>query len=425
MVQNIFNEEELQSMRAQFAYVDCDYKGDKRVFLDNAGGSLRLRRVEEVFKKYSEMPDASEHTNKVALELLAIEDKGREDIKNIIFNAKEGVIYPSYTASQIMMETVRVLSENATGTNVVTSILEHPSAFDAMTFYAHKHNRELRVAKANPAIGGVSVEDIISLVDKDTAILSCMAASNISGYIYKTEEICKQARKINPNILIICDAVQHAPHAALDPEKWGVDVMNYAPYKFFGVRGFGVAYLSNRVASFEHHKLLEAPADAWDLGSPAPAHFAAISETINYVSGLGAKTAPNGSSKRVLFEHGMNRIAAYERFLLQTVLEGTNNVKGLRYLDGIKIQMDSKNLEEKDLIFSVEFKNMDAAEAAKELDKRGFVVFERLASSSYSKRMIEAFDKHCQGVVRVSPLHVNTVEEMEQFIMAVEEVSKL
>ena len=43
-----------------------------------------------------------------------------------------------------------------------------------MTMYAKKYNRELRVAQANKVTGGIDVDAIISLVDKDTAILSCM-----------------------------------------------------------------------------------------------------------------------------------------------------------------------------------------------------------------------------------------------------------
>ena len=97
----------------------------------------------------------------------------------------------------------------------------------------------------------------------------------------------------------------------------------------------------------------------------------------------------------------------------------------VRNTPGVKVQMDSGDLNKRDLIFSIEFDNMPADQAAKELDERGFVVFERMADSIYSKRMIEVFDKESKGVVRVSPLHVHTIEEMEAFIKAVAEVAAL
>ncbi|MGI6226741.1 MAG: aminotransferase class V-fold PLP-dependent enzyme [Peptococcales bacterium] len=419
----LFSQEELQEIRSKFKYVDHDLEGNKRLFFDNAGGSLRLIKAEEEFKRVDEIPDCSEHSNKIARYLNNIEQQGRKDLMDVIFNAKHGVLYPSYSASQIMMEICRVFSENVRGTNVVTTLLEHPSAFDGMKYYSQVHNREFRVAGVNKQSGGVDADTIINLIDKDTAILCCMASSNISGYIFELEKICKRAREINPDILIICDAVQHAPHAHLDPEKYGIDAMNFAPYKFFGVRGFGVAYISNRAAYFMHHRLLGKEVDDWDIGSPAPAHYAAIIEIINYVVGLGVKVQPEETNRRRLFEIGMDRIANHERALLSIVLEGIDSLEGLRHINGLKVQMDGADLNNRDFIIGIEFNNISCEKAVEEYEKRGIITFERSATSIYSKRMLEAFDS--KGVVRVSPLHVNSVAEMKEFLKTTKEIANL
>ena len=419
----MFTEEELAEIRAQFYYVDEDYYGRKRLFFDNAGGSLRLKKAEEAFHRIDSMPDASEHSNSLALELAALEDRGREDIKHVIFNAKSGTIYPTYTASQIAMEMVRVILENAKGTNVVTTMLEHPSVFDAARMYSEKHGMELRVAGVNKETGGVDAETILGLIDKDTALLCCMAASNISGYIYETEKICKKAREINPDIYIYIDAVQHAPHGILDPEKWGADVTSFAPYKFFGVRGFGIAYLSDRVSTFAHHRLLGKAEDDWEIGSPATAQFAVITEIINYVTDLGKKAFPEETERRKLFEAGMQRIADHERGLLEMMLEGTGDVPGLRHIPGVIVQMDGKDLMTRDLILGIEFERLTCQQAVAEYEKRGVITFERALSSMYSKRMVEAFGS--KGMVRLSPLHVNTPAEIRQFLQVTKELAAL
>ena len=422
-IDRMFTEEELAEIRAQFYYVDEDYYGRKRLFFDNAGGSLRLKKAEEAFHRIDSMPDASEHSNSLALELAALEDRGREDIKNVIFNAKSGTIYPTYTASQIAMEMVRVILENAKGTNVVTTMLEHPSVFDAARMYSEKHGMELRVAGVNKETGGVDAETILGLIDKDTALLCCMAASNISGYIYETEKICKKAREINPDIYIYIDAVQHAPHGSLDPEKWGADVTSFAPYKFFGVRGFGIAFLSDRVSAFAHHRLLGKAEDDWEIGSPATAQFAVITEIINYVADLGKKAFPEETDRRKLFEAGMQRIADHERGLLWMMLEGTGDVPGLRHIPGVIVQMDGKDLMTRDLILGVEFEHLTCQQAVAEYEKRGVITFERALTSMYSKRMVEAFDS--KGMVRLSPLHVNTPAEIRQFLQVTKELAAL
>ena len=419
----MFSEEELAEIRAQFYYVDEDYYGRKRLFFDNAGGSLRLKKAEEAFRRIDSMPDASEHSNSLALELAALEDRGREDIKHVIFNAKNGTIYPTYTASQIAMEMVRVILEYAKGTNVVTTMLEHPSVFDAARMYSEKHGMELRVAGVNKVTGGVDAETILGLIDENTALLCCMAASNISGYIYETEKICKKAREINPDIYIYIDAVQHAPHGILDPEKWGADVTSFAPYKFFGVRGFGIAYLSDRVSTFAHHRLLGKAEDDWEIGSPATAQFAVITEIINYVTDLGKKVFPEETDRRKLFEAGMQRIADHERGLLEMMLEGTGDVPGLRHIPGVIVQMDGKDLMTRDLILGVEFEHLTCQQAVAEYEKRGVITFERALTSMYSKRMVEAFDS--KGMVRLSPLHVNTPAEIRQFLQMTQELAAL
>lgn len=421
--EELFDEKELQELREKFYYVDKDVQGDHRLFFDNAGGSFRLKAAEEAFAKIDAIPDCSEHSNKLAYYLDDIEQKCRKDLMEVMFNAKHGVLYPSYTASQIMMELCRVIGANAKGTNVVTTALEHPSAYDGMKYYAKEYGREFRVAQVNKQSGGVDADTVISLIDENTAVLCCMAASNISGYIYDIEKIFKRAREINPDIFIICDAVQHAPHAHLDPEKYGIDAMNFAPYKFFGIRGFSIAYISDRAASFMHHRLLGKNADDWSIGSPAPAHYAAISEILKYVMELGKKRTPEETDRRKLFETGMDRIAAQERALLHIVLEGTENATGLRHMKGLKVQMDGAALEQRDFIIGIEFDNISCEQAVAEYEKRGVITFERSASSMYSKRMVEAFDS--KGVVRVSPLHVNSPADMEEFLKITEEIAAL
>ena len=419
---NLFDATELNELRKKFKYVDAQANGKKRVFFDNAGGSLRLIDAEKRFHAIDLHPDASEHLNTLALELLDIENKGREDIRTL-FNAKHGAIATGYTASQLMMEAVRIVSENVKGTNVVTTCLEHPSSFDAMSMYAEKYGRELRVAQANPLTGGIDTEEVVSLIDKDTAIVSVMAASNISGHIMDIAAIAKQAKAINPDIIVISDAVQHAPHGTIDPENDGIDVMNFAPYKFFGIRGFALMYISDRVKDWPHHRLLGSPSDNWEIGSPGTANFAAMSAIVDYVCGLGTKAAAQAVDRRQLFEAGMKRIADHERALLELMLEGTETAPGLRHIPGINVKMDDPDLNKRDLIIGIEFANMDAVKAREELEKRGVVAFERMGNSIYSARMLEQFNS--PGVVRMSPLHVNTPEEITFFLNVCAEVAAL
>jgi selenocysteine lyase/cysteine desulfurase len=415
----LFSEELLKQIKDKFYNVDSEPQKCERLFFDNAGGSFRLKSTLEVFQEIDSLPDCPERVHDTALYLQKIQKIGTDDIRTIL-NAKDGSIVTSLTASQIMFQIVGTIAENIPGTNMVTTVLEHPSAFDSMKYYADKTNKELRVVKTNPVSGSVDVEEVIKLIDKDTCVLSVMYASNISGAILDIENIIKEARKVKPDLYIIVDAVQHAPHGVIDLEKTPVDAMNFAPYKFFGVRGSGIAYVSDRVASMPHHRLLAKQPNEWELGSPAPAQFAVITEIVNYVCWIGSHYIEN-QNRRELFVEGMNRIKLHERALMYRMLNGTDEMPGLRSMEGVSVFLDYEDLTTRDLIMAIGIDNLEYRQAVREYEKLGVIVYERVATSLYSKRMLDSFG--LEGAIRISPLHCHTPEDIDKFLRITEKLA--
>lgn len=414
----LFSAEDMKKVRDSFYYVDVDSTGKKRLYFDNAGGSYRLKMAEDRFHEIDMFPDCPERRHQMALFLNDIDNAGKNDVR-MIFNVKGGSIVTNLTASQVMFDIVGAVVQSIPGSNIVTSVLEHPSAFDAAGYYAKKMGKELRVAKSNPETGGVDPDEVARLIDENTCLLSVMYASNISGAIFDIPEIVKKARAIKPNLYIIVDAVQHAPHAAMDFSDLGIDGVNFAPYKFFGVRGFGVGWVSDRLATLKHHAVFGPnPAD-WDLGSPAPAMYAMLIEVVNYVCSLSDVQG----TRRECFVSGMTKIALHERALLKALLDGTVKNPGLRQMKNVHVFMDCNDLTTRDLIIGIGFDNLGYTEAVKEYEKRGIIVYERVTSSLYSRRMLESFG--LDGTIRVSPLHCNTVEDIDKFLEISAEIAKL
>jgi len=312
-----------------------------------------------------------------------------------------------------MFDMVRAIADHVPGTNMVTTALEHPSSFDAMSLYAERLGKELRVAKSNPVTGGVDVEEIVNLVDKDTVVLSVIYASNISGAKLDIQQIVERARRIKPDLYIVVDAVQHAPHGLIDLQATPVDGINIAPYKFFGCRGSGMSWLSERASVLPHHKLAGKKKDFWDLGSAATWQFAVLTEIVNYVCWLGAQFV-SGEDRRALFVAGIQRIELHERALLARMLDGTERLPGLRRMEGVRVFLDYEDLTKRDLILAIGIDDLGHAEAVREYEKRGVIVYERVATSLYSKRMLDSFG--LEGAVRVSPLHCNTAADVDRFL---------
>jgi selenocysteine lyase/cysteine desulfurase len=416
----LFSDALMKEVKSRFHYVDHDMNGRERLFFDNAGGSFRLKAAVDQFARIDALPDCPERIHELAVFLQQVQARGTEDLRTIL-NARGGSVYASLTASGGMFDMVRAVAENVRGTNMVTTVLEHPSSFDAMSLYAERTGKELRVAKSNPATGGIDVEEIVGLVDENTSLLSVIYASNISGAKLDIHEIVKQALAVKPDLYIVVDAVQHAPHGLIDLQQTPVDGINIAPYKFFGCRGSGMSWLSERASVLPHHKLAGKKKDFWDLGSAAPWQFAVVTEIMNYVCWLGSRFVAS-DDRRTLFASGIQRIELHERALLARMLDGSEGIAGLRQMQGVRVFLDHEDLTKRDLILAIGIEHLEHAQAVREYEKRGVIVYERVASSLYSKRMLHSFG--LEGAVRVSPLHCNSAADIDRFLQITREISE-
>ncbi|WP_411682340.1 aminotransferase class V-fold PLP-dependent enzyme [Clostridium thailandense] len=418
----LFSDELQKEIKEKFWHVDSDpLREGRRIFFDNAGGAFRLKSVVEAIARIDAIPDCPERVHATALYLQKVQEDGENDIRTI-FNAKDGSLHTTLTASQAMYDMVGAVAENIPGTNIVTTVLEHPSAHDAAFYYAKKTGKEFRPVKTNPVTGGVDVDEIVSKIDCNTCLLSFMYASNISGAILDAEAIIKAARAKKPDLYIIIDSVQHAPHGVIDIDKLKVDGMNFAPYKFFANRGSGIAYVSDRLSKLRHHTFLAKPEGTWELGSPAPSQFIAITEIVNYVCWLGGKFIKS-DNRRELFVEGMNRIKMHERALMNRMLNGSDKIEGLRKMKGVTSYLDNPDMTKRDFIIAMGIDKLGFTQAVREYEKRGIIVYERVNTSLYSKRMLDSFGM--EGCIRVSPLHCNSVEDIDAFLETTKELAQL
>lgn len=416
----LFPPELQRQVRDRFCNVEADSFG-KRIFFENSGGSLRLKACLQAALDVDSQPDCpGRHQSQAGIQESYVK-KGYDDVR-VILNAHSGSIITCLSASQVMFNIVGAIAGNIPGKNMVVSVLEHPSGFDSVQTFAQRMGLELRVLQSNSKTGGVDVSEVERLVDKDTVLLSCMYSCNTTGAINDIPAMVRAARAIKPEVYIVVDAVQHVPHGVVDIDALGIDAMDFAPYKFFGMRGTGVGWVSDRCAVLPHNRILCYSDKTWELGSTAPHLFAGFTAVVDYVCWLGSHYLQS-SDRRTMFVEGMHRIELQERALLNRALEGTAQLPGLRAIPGIHVQCDNPDLTKRDFILPITFDSMDAATAAKAYVDRGICVFERQSPSHYAKRIVESFG--LEGVVRVSPIHCNSPEEIDQFLRVSAEIAHL
>src|SRR5699024_1032627 len=118
-------------------------------------------------------------------------------------------------------------------------------------------------------------------------VVSLKLNSNITGAMHDVETYTKDIHDKDRETIIIVDAVQDPPHELIVLSKCYYYGLNVAPYKMFGLRGTGYAWMSERLAAVPHHRLLATDETNWDLGSATPALYASLSQVVNYICSIG------------------------------------------------------------------------------------------------------------------------------------------
>lgn len=111
----------------------------------------------------------------------------------------------------------------------------------------------------------------------------------------------------------------------------------------------------------------------------------------------------------------------HERALLARMPDGTDQVPGPRVIPGVKVLADHPDLAQRDLIVATAFDKLAPKEAVCKYEKRGVIVYERVASSLYSKRMLDSFG--IEGANRVSPLHCNSAADIDRYLTITPEMA--
>lgn len=413
----LFPDPLLAEIRSKFAYVEeCPYAG-KRIFLDSASGSLRLKALMDVAEKELLLPDqfarpvkGSKHCHEVML-------KGEEDVR-LFLGAKTGMIIPSKTATEGLFRFVRNAADYFPGANIVTTVIDHPSTYDSTRLAAETLGKQWRVAQVNRVTGFVDTATILDLVDKDTSVLAFIHGSNITGALMDAKEIVQEARKIKKDLCIIVDGVQYAPHAPVDVEDIGADVYLFGCYKAYTRRGIAFAHLSERFARIPHEKLFGKKPYEWALGSLDQFDYASWSCVTDYLCWLGGHFTASVDRREQLVA-AMTAMEAHEVALLQRLLYGTKSQKGLKQMKRINIHGIPEDLSRRSCLVAFNIQGMDTNESVARYVDYGIAVTNR-KPDAYSKHMLESLG--APEIIRLSAAHYTLPQEIDAFLEVTEKL---
>lgn len=193
------------------------------------------------------------------------------------------------------------------GDEVVTSIIEHHSNFVPWQQLVGGRGATLRVIDIDDTTHQLSIfdeqgnVDLGDIISPQTKLLALTHVSNVLGSILPLKEIIAQARRINPQIIVVVDGAQAVPHVPVDVRELDCDFYVFSGHKLYGPTGIGVVWgrmkLWNTMVPFMYggdmiervevdRTTFAAMPEKYEAGTPAIAQAIGLGAAITYLQTL-------------------------------------------------------------------------------------------------------------------------------------------
>ena len=231
--------------------------------------------------------------------------------------------------------------------------------------------------------------------------------------------IAKVIRAVNPDCFIVVDGIQHAAHGQININAYDIDGYVISPYKMFSRHGYGLAWISDRMAALPHDSLDGGPTENWELGTRDTGAYATMSDVVEYIEWLGSKISIS-DDRRTRFEAAGKAIHDHEKDLTNAMIHGTGNLPGLAEMTNVRIIGGVNNPAREGLV-SLYVDGMEARDVVARLNEAGIRTHLRKADH-YSGNILNPLG--IDSCVRVSMCHYNSIAEVAQFLGVMKSITK-
>ena len=399
-----------EALRRDFPALDQQVAGKPLVYLDNAATGQTPRRVIEAMGKFYLEDCANVHRGVHELSQRATEayEGARRAIQGFIGAAEIGeVIYTRGTTDSLNL-VAHSLGELRVGEGdeVIISAIEHHSNIVPWQILCQRRGAKLRVIPINDA-GELLLDEFDRMLGERTRIVAVTHVSNALGTINPVREIIARAHE--RGVPVVLDGAQAVPHMAVDVRDLDCDFYAFSGHKMFGPTGIGILYgkraLLEEMPPYQSGgDMIESVTFEKTTYNELPYKFEAGTPNIADAIGLGAAV-------EYLAEIGMDRIASYEKELLDYATDIIGAIEGLRLIGTAR---------EKAGVLSFVIEGVHPHDVGTILDREGVAV---RAGHHCAQPVMDRFG--VAATTRASFAFYNTKSEIDTLAAAVGKVKEL
>jgi cysteine desulfurase family protein (TIGR01976 family) len=393
---------DLDLVRSRFPALETGF-----AFFDNAGGSQVLRSVADRVSDYllttSVQTGASYPLSQQASARLA---EARTKVARLVNASRpEEVVFGPSTTVLMRFLAAAMARRFEPGDEVILTVFDHESNIGPWLSL-----EERGVVFKFWGIGRetfeIDLDELDRLMTPRTKLVCVTHASNILGTVTPVEEIARRAHARGAQLCV--DAVAYAPHRAVDVQATDADYTIFSFYKTYG------PHYAVMIGKYENLLELdglyhyfygrEKVPGKLEPGNPSYELAWGCTGIVDYLDDLGG-----GTGDRAAIERAFDGIAAHEETI------GERLLSYLRERNDIRVIGD-RSADRASRVPTVSFKveGRDSAAIVRAVDADGIGI---RFGDFHSRRLVDHLGlQEGNGVVRVSMVHYNTLEEVDHLV---------
>ena len=395
-------------IRSWFPTLDSEF-----AFLENAGGSQVPYVVAEAIRDYMlsdyvQLGAGYGHSQRAT----AVVAEAHAFVETFMNAERVGKVILGNSTTALIHILANAYSDIwQSGDEVIIAETNHEANAGAWAKLA-KQGVVVKTWKVDPETFGCSLESLAGLLSDRTKLVAFPHVSNLLGEVVDVKSITELVHAAGAKVIV--DGVAYAPHRAIDVADWNVDWYVYSTYKVYG----------------PHMAALFGSNDAFSELT-GPNHFFIDRNLIPYKWELGS-ISHEGCA-------GLLALRPYMRFLADSDVDDRETiVRAFESMEALELPLQARFVQYLRRKPNVRIVGL-GDEGPRSVGTISFI-HDRLKSTEivehvdnkkigiryghmYAVRLCEALSIDLeQGVVRVSLVHYNTIEEIEKLILALEEI---
>jgi cysteine desulfurase family protein (TIGR01976 family) len=399
---------DVTSSRAQFPALSITDEGRPRVYLDNPAGTQVPRQVIDRTVECLTFRNANLggyfRTTVEAGELVDEAHRACADFYNAA-SPPEIVFGQNMTSLTLHMS--RCLGKRfRPGDEIVLSRMDHDANVAPWLLLAEDLGLIVRWMDFDTETYEFPEDALSKVLSGKTRLVAMGMASNCTGTVHDVKRFTAEAKAAGA--LVYLDAVQHAPHYAIDVQELGADIVVSSAYKWFGPHQgilWGREALLKETFGYKVRPAGEEPPHKFETGTLSHEGMAGTLGAIEYLEQFG-----KGETRAERIASAWEAMAEHEHAITLRLIEGLKTFKGLT-IRGIT-SANAMHRRVPTVSFTIEGHHPN--ELAQGFARDNIFVW---SGHNYAVEPVSRMGlMEKGGVLRVGLAHYNTEEDVDAFL---------